>query len=100
MSFLSRMLVRLLIAVMLVAMVLIARHTYESFNTYQAVDEARDRVDQHVKALEQEILALKEEHWRFKNDKSYYEQLGRQEFGMIGKDETVFIVPHPRDDSK
>jgi len=74
-------------------LILLGHHSYEGIKTYRDVDRARDHLENQVDMLDQEIVELKEEHDRLLTDMSYYEQLGREAFGMIKPNETVYIVP-------
>ena len=78
---------------MIVATALIADRVRQSILIYNDVREAKSTLEKNVQAIRGQLAELKEEHTRLTDDLSYYEQLGREELGMIRPDELVFIVP-------
>lgn len=92
---LYRTIVKSLLALMALAVIFTAYHAYGKWERYSEVKAHYDNATSHVKVLEEEIEALENELDRLKHDPSYYEQLAREEFGMVRPDETVYIVELP-----
>jgi len=93
MNWFYRITVRLLLSVMVMAVLFFAQRSYVSIQEYNEVQDTYDILNSRVESLQLENQEMKEENVRLSKDMSYYEQLGREEFGLIKKNERVFIVP-------
>ncbi|RJO70314.1 MAG: hypothetical protein C4523_05525 [Myxococcales bacterium] len=95
MAFLQRLFVRAVLAALFICIAVVAQRTYLSYRDFAEVEAAQNTLQSRIDEQRLELRELEEEKQRLMNDFSYYEQLGREEFGMIKKDETVYLVPLP-----
>ena len=95
MSFFYRITLRLVMVSMAALLVVLAHRTYQSLETYRDVETLHRSLQERVDSLKLENAELERENERLATDFSYYEQLGREEFGMIKEGETIYIVPLP-----
>lgn len=85
--------VNLLLSVMVLAVLFFAQRSYVSIQEYKEVQDTYNILNSRVEVLELENQEMKEENARLSKDMTYYEQLGREEFGLVKENERVFIVP-------
>ena len=78
---------------MVLVVLFFAQRSYHSLCEYEEVRETYAILHNQVELLKQENQEMKEESKRLSSDMSYYEQLGREEFGLVKSNERVFIVP-------
>ena len=86
---------KLLLVTMVALLVIMGRHSYLSLAECREAEDTHSQLNNQIFMLKQENHELKEEATRLVNDMSYYEQLGREVFGMVKEDEVVYIVPLP-----
>ena len=87
--------VKLVLLSMVVLLAIVGHRSVESLGEYREVSSLHQQLSHQVESLRQENFVLEEEQHRLQTDYSYYEQLGREEFGMVRPNEKVYIVPLP-----
>lgn len=89
----NRYVLYLAITSMMAFTALISWNIRQSLQVYDGVREAQATLNKNVRELRVQLADLEEERARLADDMGYYEQLGREELGMIRPEELVFIIP-------
>lgn len=95
MHFLSRIFVRFGLVVLMALFIFLCHQTIIGASNYHKKKIILDQLDGEVKSLKLEKAKLNGELKLLNEDSSYYEQLAREEFGMIKNGELVYISPLP-----
>lgn len=95
MSWANLILSRLLLVAMTVLVGLLVYDAPHVLADYNEVAAAYESLSDHIGQLEQDNHLLRLENERLVSDMAYYEQLGRELFGLVKENETVFIVELP-----
>ncbi len=95
MALLYRFLVNSVIVTMVALLLLVGHRSFQSLKAAEEVDYSHEQIQTRVESLKIKIAGMEQEIERLKSDPSYYEQLAREEFGMIKENERVYLVPLP-----
>ena len=71
-------------------------YAYQEILFRDGVRQVHDQFKSYVDGVEVHTVELKEERDRLATDFSYYEQLAREELGMVKDSEVVFLVTVPK----
>jgi cell division protein FtsB len=95
MSWVYRTSFRLVLAAMVVMLGLLVQKSVESMQAYREVAGAAGQLSEQIEEIRQGNALLTAENERLLTDMAYYEQLGREVFGLVKPDEMVYIVNLP-----
>ncbi len=93
MIILYRVSIKLVLLSMLLLLGFVGYETGLCLDDYREVKNVFQGAKGQIDALEVEIAELNEEKELLASDLTFYEQLAREEFGMVKEDEVVYIVP-------
>ncbi len=93
MKTLSMLLRKILLLAMLAALVATGRVAVESWDEYQMACQTQSQLNDIHSGLLFDVEQKRRELDLLDTDSTYYQQLAREEFGMVRGNEIVFIVP-------
>ena len=91
----ARFLLRLSFVSLLGLLVVLGQRSYDCYCEYRDVQNAHHNLTAKIQDAKIEIVELALERDRLEKDPTYFEQLAREEFGMVRDNEVVYIVNLP-----